>query len=286
MAQVQQDIQDLDESSEDINSGNWEEKKSDVLDTIRNFMTNFFLLVFLLATATALMAIAVAIPPLMGREKKRFLMLIPLVVAVLAIIVAAQMTLYSLDQFGGYVDDFESADTQREYENVAEDLEEDFDVMDLIRGSQNGGILNFIAILMAIIFSFIVKVEIGDTTAPMPYPPTKVATSFNCPHCGKPFTAQQTGQVQQVGCPSCRAQVTIPPLQQPQPQQPPQQVPQQSPQQPTPPPPQPSPIQTQPVPPPKPPETEEESAMDILKKRLAKGEIDIETYRKLKKEIE
>jgi uncharacterized membrane protein len=34
------------------------------------------------------------------------------------------------------------------------------------------------------------------------------------------------------------------------------------------------------------PNAEDENAMEILKRRLASGEIDIETYRKLKKEIQ
>jgi uncharacterized membrane protein len=33
-------------------------------------------------------------------------------------------------------------------------------------------------------------------------------------------------------------------------------------------------------------ESEGEDALEILKKRLAKGEIDLETYRELKKELE
>lgn len=48
---------------------------------------------------------------------------------------------------------------------------------------------------------------------PPPQPPAsqmKVIT-YNCPHCGKPFTAQSSGQSQIVSCPSCRGQVTVGP---------------------------------------------------------------------------
>lgn len=304
MSQVEQDIQEVRESSDDIDSGNWEEKKSEVLVSMRNFVNNFLLFVFLLATATSLMVIAVAIPSLRGRDKKRFLMLIPLVMAVLAIIMASIITNSSLNEFRGILDDFEAAETQWDFEDVAEEVE-DIDIMGMILGSRIGGILNFIAILIAIILSYIVKVEIEEATAPMQYPPYQEPTSFNCPHCGKPFTAQQSDQAQQVSCPSCSGQVTISPLPQPQLQYPAQEPPAQQPPQPPPPPPLQQPVQEPQQPSQKPqqqlqePPTqfqstqpssqlvmEGEGPLDILKKRLAKGEIDLKTYRELKKELE
>jgi uncharacterized membrane protein len=129
---------------------------------------------------------------------------------------------------------------------------------------------------------------------PPPPPPVPTeATTFNCPHCGKPFSAQPTDQAQMVYCPSCRGQVTINPQQQPQLQQPSSQ--------PTQPHPQPPPSQQPSEPPPpteepltefqllEPPDQHEEArkeAIDILKMRLAKGEIDLKVYRELKKELE
>jgi uncharacterized membrane protein len=53
-----------------------------------------------------------------------------------------------------------------------------------------------------------------------------------------------------------------------------------------PPPPPPPPIQSHSVQPSSQSKIGGEGSLDILKKRLAKGEIDIETYRELKKELE
>jgi uncharacterized membrane protein/DNA-directed RNA polymerase subunit RPC12/RpoP len=221
-------------------------------------------------------------------------------------------------------------------------------------------------------------------------PPPRLQTApsqmnaYNCPHCGKPFSAQPSYQVQQLSCPSCSGRVTINPQQprvpapkpspappqqsrkqappkqpqrpvqqsrasapklipltvkQPQKQEPPAQQPPQEepkteqpeqespvqeppqdepkPEQPTQgslaeqpsqeepepeqsvqEPPQDEPksepptqepeeqLKEQPTQPSKQPETVRESPMDILKLRLAKGEIDLETFRELKKEIE
>jgi uncharacterized membrane protein/DNA-directed RNA polymerase subunit RPC12/RpoP len=68
-----------------------------------------------------------------------------------------------------------------------------------------------------------------------------------------------------------------PPQEEPQPEQPAQELEQQPKEQ---------PAQTQPAQPPKQSKMVRESPMDVLKMRLAKGEIDLETYREMKKELE
>lgn len=109
---------------------------------------------------------------------------------------------------------------------------------------------------------------------PLPPPPPvpQQANTYNCPHCGKPFTVQPSEQTQQVSCPSCMGQVTINPMQKkPLPLPPPPEEPE---------------IEFQLIQQPDQHEDKRKEALEILKIRLAKGEIDLKIYRELKKEIE
>jgi uncharacterized membrane protein/DNA-directed RNA polymerase subunit RPC12/RpoP len=107
---------------------------------------------------------------------------------------------------------------------------------------------------------------------PPPPPVPQQVNTYNCPHCGKPFTVQPSEQIQQVSCPSCMGQVTINPKQ----KQPP----------PPPPPPEEPETEFQLIQQPEQHEDSRKEALEILKIRLAKGEIDLKVYRELKKEIE
>jgi hypothetical protein len=109
-------------------------------------INGLLIFILLLATATALLAISVAIPPIAGKANNWTLMLVPLILGVLAIVLAFTLSYINLSHFtSGTVT-----------------------VNDAILGSQVGGILNFIALLSATILSFVVKVDVEPATGTYP----------------------------------------------------------------------------------------------------------------------
>jgi hypothetical protein len=168
--QAEQNLQDLQDSTNQITSSNWEEKKAQLVEGLRDILNIFVILITLLAAATALIAISCAIPPLKGNDRRKSFFLIPLIIAIAAIIVTPVVTELSLSNWRDALDDFEAADTQQEYEDVIEDFEE-HPPEEIVLGSQIGGTLNFIAILMVLILSYFIAIEIETEASPVYYPP-------------------------------------------------------------------------------------------------------------------
>lgn len=168
--QADADLEKLDESTENITPQNWEEKREEAISGIRKLLDDFFLGIFLLVTATALIAILAVIPPFMGNDRRRFLLLIPLGLAVLAIIITSVMTHYGLSDFREVLDDFEAADTQEDFEDVASETNR-LDPHEMVLGSQVGGVLNLAAIILVILFSFFITIDVDVEPPPQYYYP-------------------------------------------------------------------------------------------------------------------
>lgn len=164
------DMVELKQSTQDINAQNWMDKKHNALESMRGLINNFVVGIFLLALATGLIAISVVFPPIMGNDRKKFIMLIPFILAVLAILVAILMTNYYFSDFRGVLDNLEVATTQSDYESVVLKIDK-LSVQEMTMGSRLGGIFNFIAIIMAIIFSFVVTIELGQEQVGIPQLP-------------------------------------------------------------------------------------------------------------------
>lgn len=165
--QAEADMEKLEESTEDITPENWEQQREEAISGLRKLLDDLFIGIFLLVTATALIAISAVIPTYMGNDRRRFLLLIPLGLAVLAIIIASVMTHYNLSDFREALDDFEAAETQEDFEDVALEIH-GLDPYDMVIGSRIGGVFNLAAIILVILFSFLITIEV-DVEPPPPY---------------------------------------------------------------------------------------------------------------------
>lgn len=168
--QAESDLNNLEESMNQITSSNWEEKKAQLVEGLRDLLNVFTIIITLLAAATALIAISCVIPPVKGNDRRKSVFLIPLLIAIAAIIVTPVVTQLSLSNWRDSLDDFEAANTQQDYENVIEEFQE-HPPEEIMLGSQIGGVLNFIAILLVLILSYFVTIEIETEVFPSQYPP-------------------------------------------------------------------------------------------------------------------
>ena len=160
-----EEMDELDKSVDEIDQENWTADKRNTVEKMDTILTSLNILIIVLVLATGLLAISVAIPALMGgNDKNRLLMLIPLILAILAIILATSLTLFATSALKEGINDFENAETLEEYLDVHSDFN-GIDARDLILGSQIGGALNLMAIIFAIVFSYNVKIDIR------PHPP-------------------------------------------------------------------------------------------------------------------
>jgi len=160
-----EEMDELDKTEDEIDQGNWTADKRDTVEKMDKLLTSLNIVIIVLAIATGLITISVTIPSLMGgNDNKRWLMLIPLILSILAIISAVSLTLVAMSDLKEGINNFESADTLDEYLHVYSDFNW-MNIHDFILGSQIGGALNLIALIFAILFSYGVKVDIR------PHPP-------------------------------------------------------------------------------------------------------------------
>lgn len=210
--QAEADMEKLEESTENITPENWEQQREEAISGLRKLLDDLLIGISLLATATALIAISAVIPPYMGNDRRRFLLLIPLGLAILAVIIASVMTHYNLSDFREALDDFEAAETQEDFEHVALEIH-GLDPYDMVIGSRIGGVLNFAAILLVILFSFLITIEV-DVEPPPPYyyqypgypqhPPPQYYQYPGYPPQPPPPVAPQPMQPRYNLCPICR----------------------------------------------------------------------------------
>jgi hypothetical protein len=171
MIQAENELQKLDENTENITEQNWEEKKQLLVDGIRSLLTNFLIFIILLATATGLVAIAGLLPPILGKDRRKNLLIIPLFLVIGAIITSALLMNQSLGEFRDILDDLEVAETESELEDVADDINK-LDPDEMMIGSKIAGGLNLAAIVMVLILSYFITIEVESTMPPpSQYPP-------------------------------------------------------------------------------------------------------------------
>ncbi len=171
MIQAEYELEKLDENTENITEQNWEEKKQLLVDGIRSLLANFLIFIILLATATGLMAIAGILPPILGKDRRKILLIIPFFLVVAAIITSAFLMNQSLGEFRDILDDLEVAQTQSELEAVADDINK-LDTDEMMIGSKIAGGLNLAAIVMVLVLSYFITIEVESTILPPPqYPP-------------------------------------------------------------------------------------------------------------------
>jgi hypothetical protein len=171
MIQAEHELAKLDENTENITEQNWEEKKQLLVDGIRSLLANFLIFIILLATATGLMAIAGIFPPILGKDRRKIILIIPFFLVLVAITTSAVFMDQSLGEFRDILDDLEVAETQSELEAVAEDINK-LDPDEMMIGSKIAGGLNLAAIVIVLVLSYFITIEV-ETPIPPPrqYPP-------------------------------------------------------------------------------------------------------------------
>ena len=157
---TEEEMDELDKSVDEIDSENWTADKKLTVDKMNTVLGSLNMVIILLAIGTGLVAISAAIPALMGgNDKKRLLMLIPLILALLAILSAVMLTLLAMSDLKDGINDFDRAENLDEYTDVYADFN-GMDIHDMILGSQIGGVLNLLAMIFAIVFSYNVNIDI------------------------------------------------------------------------------------------------------------------------------
>ena len=152
MADIDSDIDDL-EDPENINEDNWKQKKSAMTDDMNSFIDKISIFIFLLATTTGLLAVGATIHVFMSEHEKKRFMFIPMSLFVATLVIVPVVTVIGFGDFREVLDDLDDADSDSELREVAYDAKK-LDADDAIRGSQIGGVLNLInLILVAVVIA-------------------------------------------------------------------------------------------------------------------------------------
>lgn len=222
LVQAEYELQELDENTENITEQNWEEKKQLLVDGIRSLLTNFLIFIILLATATGLVAIAGILPPMLGKDRRKNLMIIPFFLVIAAIITSVVLMNMSLGEFRDILDDLEVAQTQSELEAVADDINK-LDPDEMMFGSKIAGGLNLAAIVMVLVLSYFITIDVETPILPPPqyppyygYPPGQYPPQYpqqppqypQQPQYPPPPQQPQYPQQQTYTCPTCGSPIT------------------------------------------------------------------------------
>ena len=152
----------VDEEIDNLNEENWEEQKHTILTHIKELIDFLLYFIILLALSTAMLCWAACTPSLF--TKKKNVMIIPVVIALSAVIAAAALTWSNFSTIKGYINDIDSATT---YDELMDACSKVINYMAVITvGSQIGGVLNLIAFILALIFIGKSKLTPKDTAPP------------------------------------------------------------------------------------------------------------------------
>ena len=168
------DMEKLDQNSQNINSDNWKEKKSAMVDDMNGILDILVQGVILLAASTGLLAVGGTIHILLSDHKKKRLMFIPIVLFTIAMVAVPMLTITGVSSMRDALDDMEAAESQRDVEKVADDVNA-IEPMDMLRGSQVGGAINLVnLILVMVLFKKLKPLPEfsgeGSFAAPLGYP--------------------------------------------------------------------------------------------------------------------
>jgi hypothetical protein len=173
--------------------------------------------IILLAVSTGLLAIGATTHILMGDHEKKRLMFIPIVIFVIVMIAVPILTISGVSDFRDALDELEVAETESDVEKVARDINA-IEFEDVILGSQIGGLLNLVNIILVFVFFKKLKpipmmgeggfqMEAGNVwqpaMAPQNYQPQYQAPQqYPCNTCGQPL--QFIDQYQRYYCSYCQ----------------------------------------------------------------------------------
>jgi len=159
--QIQEDMDEIDEESDNINSSNWKQKKGALVDDMNSFMDAIVVFIILLAVGTGLLAVAATTHILLSGHEKKNLMLIPMALFIATIVLVPLLTHSGIQGFRDVLDDLDEAESDDELREVADDARE-VDAEDAILGSQIGGIINLINLIIVIMLFVQIRPELGE----------------------------------------------------------------------------------------------------------------------------
>ena len=165
--EINEQMDDINQDNQDINSNNWKEKKSVLRDDVSELLDNLFIFILLLAATTGMLAVAATMPTHMSEHVRRRLMLIPILLFISTMIIVSIATYDEFQDLENILDDLDEAENDLELKEVSKDLQE-YDESDFILGSQIGGLLNLINLIIVIwlVRSFKPAVEPSAEIAP------------------------------------------------------------------------------------------------------------------------
>lgn len=154
--QIEEDMDEINEESDNINSGNWKQKKGALVDDMNVFIDDMVLFIILLAVSTGLLAVAATTHILLSEHEKKNLMLIPMALFIATIVLVPILTHTGIQGFRDVLDDLDEAESDDELRAVADDARE-VDAEDAIIGSQVGGVINLINLILVIMLFIQIK---------------------------------------------------------------------------------------------------------------------------------
>ncbi len=156
MKEIEDDMDKLDDDSENINSSNWEEKKGAFVDDLNSLIDKLIIFTVVLAISTGLLAVGATTHVLMGDHEKKRLMFIPVITFIAVIIVVPVLTINAAQDWRDVLDDMEDAESESEVEQVADDFDA-LDSNEVILGSQIGGIINLLNLILVLLLFMNIK---------------------------------------------------------------------------------------------------------------------------------